>query len=116
MSEDDKQHTKPPPKEHEERVPAVRVFEFLATMVHELRNPMTPILGQVHLLRTIARDEPALPEKFPACAAVAGVLAVLGRRLGLAAILVAVQPLVYAVAIVTLMIMGVTGPSLRLAP
>ena len=53
---------------------------------------------------------------FPTCAAVAGVLAILGRRLGLAAILVAVQPLVYAVAIVTLMIMGVTGPSLRLAP
>ena len=37
------------PMEQEERIPAERVFEFLATMAHELRNPMTPILGQVQL-------------------------------------------------------------------
>ena len=64
MSEDDKQHHNPPSTEHEEQIPAARVFEFLATMAHELRNPMTPILGQVHLLRTIARDEGPLPKKL----------------------------------------------------
>jgi signal transduction histidine kinase len=64
MSEADKQHHNPFPMGGEERIPAARVFEFLATMAHELRNPMTPILGQVHLLRTMVRDERALPEKL----------------------------------------------------
>ena len=54
---------------------------------------------------------------FPVCVAVAGVLAILGRRLGLAAILVAVQPVVYAGIIMVLMWMGViTGPTIRIAP
>ena len=43
------QHHNPPPMEHEERIPAARVFEFLATMAHGLRNLMTPVLGQVRL-------------------------------------------------------------------
>ena len=64
MGEDDRQHHPRPPMDHDERIPAARVFEFLATMAHELRNPMTPILGQVHLLRTIARDEGPLPGKL----------------------------------------------------
>jgi signal transduction histidine kinase len=63
MSEDDRPSVSPLPSEREERIPAARVFEFLATMAHELRNPMTPILGQVHLLRLIARDEGAAATK-----------------------------------------------------
>ncbi|WP_018261085.1 sensor histidine kinase [Methylobacterium sp. WSM2598] len=34
---------------------------FLAAMAHELRNPMTPILGQVERLRDAAEDEAAGP-------------------------------------------------------
>jgi two-component system OmpR family sensor kinase len=47
-----------------ERIPAAQVYEFLATMAHELRNPMTPILGQVQLLRSLARREGPLPDKM----------------------------------------------------
>ena len=65
MSEDDKQYDNASPLGREERISAARVFEFLATMAHELRNPMTPILGQVHLLRTMVRDsEGPLPERL----------------------------------------------------
>jgi two-component system OmpR family sensor kinase len=39
-------------------------LDFLATMAHELRNPMTPILGQVHFIRRLARDEGPFPEKL----------------------------------------------------
>jgi two-component system OmpR family sensor kinase len=64
MSEDEPHRDSPLPMEREERIPAARVFEFLATMAHELRNPMTPILGQVHLLRAIVREEGPLPAKL----------------------------------------------------
>ena len=64
MSDDDQRPQNPSPMGREERIPATRVYEFLATMAHELRNPMTPILGQVHLLRALARDEGPLPEKL----------------------------------------------------
>lgn len=64
MGDDDPNQDGPLPTEREERIPAARVYEFLATMAHELRNPMTPILGQVHLLRTIAREEGPLPVKL----------------------------------------------------
>ncbi len=47
-----------------ERIPAAQVYEFLATMAHELRNPMTPILGQVQLLRSLACREGPLPDKM----------------------------------------------------
>jgi signal transduction histidine kinase len=32
---------------------------FIALVAHELRNPMTPIRGQVELLQTLARNEGA---------------------------------------------------------
>src|SRR5919202_715884 len=37
--------------------------EFVAIAAHELRNPMTPILMQVNLLRTAAKD----PRRGGAC-------------------------------------------------
>ena len=33
-----------------------QVIEFLATMAHELRNPMTPILGNVQMMRKLLQD------------------------------------------------------------
>jgi signal transduction histidine kinase len=55
---------RPPSISSGDLVSSEHVLDFLATMAHELRNPMTPILGQVHLLRRLARDEGPLPEKF----------------------------------------------------
>jgi hypothetical protein len=51
---------------------------------------------------------------FPACAAVGGVLAILGQRLALAAMLVAVQPLVFSLVILILIVTGHTGPWIRI--
>jgi hypothetical protein len=47
---------------------------------------------------------------FPACAAVGGALAIIGRRLGLAAALVAVEPLVVMALIAGLVLTGNVGP------
>jgi signal transduction histidine kinase len=39
--------------------------EFLAIAAHELRNPMTPIIGQIHLLLRAARSaEPISPDRL----------------------------------------------------
>jgi hypothetical protein len=51
---------------------------------------------------------------FPACAAGGGVLAILGQRLALATILVAVQPLAFLLVVVILMMTGQTGPWIRI--
>jgi hypothetical protein len=53
---------------------------------------------------------------FPACAVSGAVLAIMGRRLGWAAALVAFQPVVFVVTVVILMLMGFEGNALRLAP
>jgi len=67
--------------------------------------PLSPILDSAWgLLRVGALVV------FPACAAVGGALAIIGRRLGLAAALVAVEPLVVMALIAGLVLTGNFGP------
>jgi len=37
-----------------------RKDEFLATLAHELRNPLAPILNSLHIMRLAANDDPAI--------------------------------------------------------
>jgi two-component system, OmpR family, sensor kinase len=43
---------------------AGRLAEIMGTVAHELRNPMTPIVGMVQLLRIIAARERDIPSKL----------------------------------------------------
>jgi two-component system OmpR family sensor kinase len=52
-------------RENAELMEAVRARdEFLAIAAHELRNPITPILGQIQLLLRAARSGRASPERI----------------------------------------------------
>jgi two-component system, OmpR family, sensor kinase len=58
--------TTPSPTDQERLIEELRVAiaardEFIAIAAHELRNPMTPIIGQVQLLLSRARREQASP-------------------------------------------------------
>ncbi|MFC4309438.1 sensor histidine kinase [Steroidobacter flavus] len=58
--------TEPSPTDQERLIEELRAAiaardEFIAIAAHELRNPMTPIVGQVQLLLTRARRELASP-------------------------------------------------------
>src|SRR5690606_30885520 len=46
--------------EHDLREADRRKDEFLATLAHELRNPLAPIRNSVHIFRVAARDDPSL--------------------------------------------------------
>ena len=55
-----------PPSDNEQLVEELRAAiaardEFIAIAAHELRNPMTPIVGQVQLLLSRARREQVSP-------------------------------------------------------
>ena len=90
-------------------------FELLLWVNHLpllLRPPLSAIfssgLGMLRLVSLVV---------FPACAVAGSVLAIRGRRLGWATALVAVEPFVYVLGIVILLLMGFEGgPALRLAP
>lgn len=46
--------------EHDLREAGRRKDEFLATLAHELRNPLAPIRNSVHIFRVAARDDASL--------------------------------------------------------
>lgn len=92
----------------------VAAFELLLWVNHLpllLRPPLSAIFDSgVRMLSLVSLIV------FPACAVAGSVLAIRGRRLGWATALVTVEPFVYVLSIVILLLMGFEGQPLRLAP